>query len=175
MTISSGTACLIFIQEELSSWALGSPCNANQMMLVQTIGRAVLKCIRDLNKTTNANVHFFILFLNTFENTKISHAQRHNSRRRKVAQSFLFCPSSYTFHVALITKRTKVWGRAIQLNYTPLPGSEERNFKLFYFTYWVILRQRIFHNFKGFFFIFLCINETLFILFISENSAVFSR
>ena len=151
MAISGGSAYLSFAQEGLSSWALRPACNANQMMLGQSAGRASSKCIPDLNKATNANAHFFILLLNTFENTKISHAQRRNSRRRKIAESFLFCPSSCTFHVALIIKRMKVKGRAIQLNYTPLPGSEERNFKIFYLTYWVILWQKIFYNFRAFF------------------------
>lgn len=99
---------LVSIQEELSSGALRPLGTTNQMTLVQATGRAASKCIPDVNKTTNINAHFFILFLNTFENTEISHAQRHNSRRKKIAQSFLFSPSFYAFHVALIIKGTKV-------------------------------------------------------------------
>lgn len=140
---------LVSMQEELSSWALRPFSTTNHMTLVQATGRAVSKCIPHLNKTTNVNAHFFTLFLNTFENTEISHAQRHNSRSRKIAQSLLFCPSFYAFHVALIIKGTKVWSRTIQLNYTPLPDSEKRNFKLFYLTYYAILRQKDFYNFKG--------------------------
>lgn len=114
----------VSIQEELSSSALRPLIPTNQMTSGQATGRAVSKYIPDLNKTTNVDAHFFISFLNTSENTEISHAQRHNSRRRKIAQSFLFCPSLYAFHVALIIKGTKVWSRTIQLNYTPLPGSK---------------------------------------------------
>lgn len=93
------------------------------------------------------NARFFIpssiLLLNTFKKTEISHAQRHNSRRRKAVQSFLFWSGSYTFHVALIIQRGKVWGRAIQLNHTSLPCFEERNSELFYLNYWAVLRQKI--------------------------------
>jgi len=93
------------------------------------------------------NARFFIpssiLLLNTFKKTEISHAQRHNSRRRKAVQSFLFWSGSYTFHVALIIQRGKVWGRAIQLNHTSLPCFEERNSELFCLNYWAVLRQKI--------------------------------
>lgn len=51
------------------------PCNANEIRLVQTIGRAVSKGIPDLNKTTNVNAHFFILFLGTSENSEMSCAK----------------------------------------------------------------------------------------------------
>lgn len=127
--------------QELRSLTLRPLCNANRPCQHRQLEENASRCIPDLNKTTT-EMHFFILssilFLNTVENTEISHAQRHNSRRRKAAQSFLFWPSSYTFHVALIIKRGKVWGRAIQLNHTPLPCCEERNSKLFYFAYWVV-------------------------------------
>lgn len=102
------------------------------------------------------NAHFFIpssiLLLNTFKSTEISHAQRYNARRRKPVQSFLFWFGSYTFHVALIIKRGKIWGRAIQLNHTSLPCFEERNSKLFYLNYRAVLRQKI--SYSWYFFAF---------------------
>lgn len=144
-------------------------------MSAQTAGRNCFKMHSWSEQNHYWNAHFFILssilLLNTAENTEISHAQRHNSRRRKAAQSFLFWPSSYTFHVALIIKRGKVWGRAIQLNHTPLPCCEERNSKVFYFAYWVVkfcIISKVYLTSP-------CINEIFFVLFVSENSAVFWR